>query len=269
MKRISILGCGWLGLPLAKAFVKEGFTVKGSTTSSEKLAVLKDAGIVPFHIQLPDRGINPTFFDTDFLVIDIPPRTRSKGPDAHLKEVESIIPQITASTKIIYISATSVYPDIDEEITEKNETDRNSDRSKALWQVEDRLKEELGKQLTIIRMGGLLGYDRVPGKYFSGKTVGNGHQKVNYIHRDDAVGIIVKTVQKNSFNELYNGVAPLHPTRKEVFLQNSKDLGFPPPVFDETKSTSLNRIISGTKIEHKLEYSFLYPDPLNFYYSNQ
>ena len=40
MTKISILGCGWLGLPLAKAIVENGFSVKGSTTSSEKIATL-------------------------------------------------------------------------------------------------------------------------------------------------------------------------------------------------------------------------------------
>jgi len=32
-KRISILGTGWLGLPLAKALTEEGHILKGSTTS--------------------------------------------------------------------------------------------------------------------------------------------------------------------------------------------------------------------------------------------
>jgi len=36
MTQISILGCGWLGLPLAKAILENEFSVKGSTTSREK-----------------------------------------------------------------------------------------------------------------------------------------------------------------------------------------------------------------------------------------
>ena len=36
-QRISILGCGWLGLPLAKELLDRSFEVKGSTTSSNKL----------------------------------------------------------------------------------------------------------------------------------------------------------------------------------------------------------------------------------------
>jgi 3-hydroxyisobutyrate dehydrogenase-like beta-hydroxyacid dehydrogenase len=45
MTKISILGCGWLGLPLAKAIVENGFSVKGSTTSTDKLTALENAGI--------------------------------------------------------------------------------------------------------------------------------------------------------------------------------------------------------------------------------
>jgi 3-hydroxyisobutyrate dehydrogenase-like beta-hydroxyacid dehydrogenase len=32
-KSISILGCGWLGVPLAKHLIQKGFSVKGSVTS--------------------------------------------------------------------------------------------------------------------------------------------------------------------------------------------------------------------------------------------
>jgi 3-hydroxyisobutyrate dehydrogenase-like beta-hydroxyacid dehydrogenase len=52
MTQISILGCGWLGLPLAKALLENGFAVKGSTTSQEKLSVLENSGIQPFLIAL-------------------------------------------------------------------------------------------------------------------------------------------------------------------------------------------------------------------------
>ena len=39
---ITILGCGWLGLPLAKALVKAGYQVKGSTTREENLETLRN-----------------------------------------------------------------------------------------------------------------------------------------------------------------------------------------------------------------------------------
>ena len=36
-EKISILGCGWLGLPLAKSLLAKGYKIKGSTTSESKL----------------------------------------------------------------------------------------------------------------------------------------------------------------------------------------------------------------------------------------
>ena len=46
--KIGIIGCGWLGLPLAKMFVSNNYKVKGSTTSKEKIEILKKEGIEPF-----------------------------------------------------------------------------------------------------------------------------------------------------------------------------------------------------------------------------
>ena len=79
-KKIAILGCGWLGLPLAKSLLSKGYEVKGSTTSESKLDVLKNAGISPFQIQLEEHQIIGTIEDflkeTNVLVIDIPPGLR-------------------------------------------------------------------------------------------------------------------------------------------------------------------------------------------------
>ncbi len=39
-QNISILGCGWLGKPLALKLNKKGCHIKGSTTSDDKLGRL-------------------------------------------------------------------------------------------------------------------------------------------------------------------------------------------------------------------------------------
>ena len=45
MRNVSVLGCGWLGEPLISSFLEEGFSVKGSTTSEEKIEMLEALGI--------------------------------------------------------------------------------------------------------------------------------------------------------------------------------------------------------------------------------
>jgi 3-hydroxyisobutyrate dehydrogenase-like beta-hydroxyacid dehydrogenase len=52
MKKLAIIGCGWLGIPLAKSLVRNGYLVNGSTTSFEKLIVLETEKINAFQIAL-------------------------------------------------------------------------------------------------------------------------------------------------------------------------------------------------------------------------
>ena len=103
MKKISILGCGWLGLPLAKSLIEKGFSIKGSTTSEEKLQVLQNAGIQPFLISIKfdkvvgdvvnflnesDQNLDSKFWDFDIFsaVFYLASRYEEYGgftPDAH------------------------------------------------------------------------------------------------------------------------------------------------------------------------------------------
>ena len=75
--KIGIIGCGWLGLPLAKLFLKNDFLVKGSTTSKEKIKNLKSHNIEPHLIEIKDTEIfgdvQSFLKDLDVLIINIPP----------------------------------------------------------------------------------------------------------------------------------------------------------------------------------------------------
>ncbi|WP_375580937.1 NAD(P)-binding domain-containing protein [Marivirga tractuosa] len=268
MASVSILGCGWLGFPLAINLVSKGFEVKGSTTTTSKMQELEHASINPFKIQLPDNNLNSDFFQSDYLIINIPPKTSKNGVNHHLDSINSIIPLLPSNQKIIYISATSVYPKVDNAINEDHELDFNSERAQALIQAEQLLLNTFYDQLTIIRFGGLLGYERIPGKYYTGKNLAQHQQKVNYIHRDDAIGVIEAVLNQEKWSCILNGVAPKHPSKKDVFLKNAKDFNFEPPIFENSKQELTNRIIESSKIEHILDYSFIYPDPIHFFYTN-
>ena len=76
---ISILGCGWLGLPLAQTLLGRGYIVKGSTTREEKLATLEERGITPYLIRFSPQindDYQADFFDSEVLIVNIPPKTQ-------------------------------------------------------------------------------------------------------------------------------------------------------------------------------------------------
>ncbi|HET8860662.1 SDR family NAD(P)-dependent oxidoreductase [Marivirga sp.] len=266
MASVSVLGCGWLGLPLAKQLLAQGFKVKGSTTTDSKMLELENAGILPFSIQLPNDNLSFEFFNSDYLIINIPPQTSKKGVNHHVESLKPILKYIPSTQRIIYVSATSVYPKVDYPITEEHELDHSSERAKALIQAEKLLLRNFKERLTIIRFGGLLGYDRIPGKYFSNRKLEQHQQKVNYIHRDDAIGLIQTVIKQENWGFTINGIAPNHPTKKEVFLKNAEDFNFNPPIFENIEQELKNRMIKSDKIESILDYSFIYPDPLHFFY---
>ena len=120
-EKIAILGCGWLGLPLAESLLSKGYEVKGSTTSESKLDLLKNAGILSFQIQLEAHqiigNIEEFLKETDVLVIDIPPGLRREVSTSNemtfVNKVKTLIPFIEKSgiPKVIFVSSTSVYGD--------------------------------------------------------------------------------------------------------------------------------------------------------------
>ena len=274
-EKISILGCGWLGLPLAKSLLLKGYEVKGSTTSESKLDVLKNAGILPFQIQLEEHQIIGTIEDflkeTNVLIIDIPPGLRreisSLEEMTFVNKIRTLIPFIEKSgiKKVIFVSSTSVYGDGFPiiEITEEKKPNPDTESGKQLAIVEALLQSNLNFKTTVIRFGGLLGDDRHPAKFLAGKTnVENPDAPVNLIQREDCIGIIESILkhfktskQQDNWGETFNAVAPQHPTRKAYYQNKAQILNLPLPTFAE-HSESKGKMISSKKVETILRYSF-------------
>lgn len=268
-RSVSILGCGWLGLPLGNLLCQAGFTVKGSTTTNEKLPVLAKAGITPYHLLFnPEAEKAPAdFFNTEVLVITLPPQHAAWGPDFHLRQLRKIMEFLNDSRveRVIYISSTSVYPDNNTVVREMDVTRPSQAANTLLAESEALFNNLRGKQVTILRCAGLMGYDRIPGKYFAGKTVPySGERKVNYIHRDDVVAITRKIITSGKAVGTFNLVAPLHPPLRAVYLKNSATFGFKPPVFSVSGHTSF-KVVDGTRLTEELKYRYQYPDPLQFF----
>lgn len=276
-EKIAILGCGWLGLPLAKSLLSKGCEIKGSTTSESKLEVLKNAGISPFQIQLEAHQIIGNIEDflkeTDFLLIDIPPGLRRETSTSNemtfVNKVKTLIAFIEKSDvqKVVFVSSTSVYGDSFPivEITEETKPNPDTESGKQLVIAEKLLQSNPHFKTTVIRFGGLLGENRHPVKFLAGRTnVENPDAPVNMIQREDCIGIIetvidigLRQAQSDNWewNQTFNAVAPHHPTRKSYYHKKAEILNLPLPTFAEN-SESKGKIISSEKVETILGYSF-------------
>ena len=104
IKTVSILGCGWFGLPFAKELVAKGFRVKGSTTSVDKLDSLRAEGIEPFLINLNEASALPTdFCDADVLFVNVPPRAKTESAASYPDKLQSIADAATNVKQVVLL----------------------------------------------------------------------------------------------------------------------------------------------------------------------
>jgi len=268
MKQISILGCGWLGFPLAKSLLQKGFLVNGSTTTLEKIPVLENAGIDTFQIVLSEEEINGDIdnflSNSEILIIDIPPKLRGNSSENFIQKIKNFIPFIEKSSveKVIFVSSTSVYSDaisIDL-ITEETIPNPDTESGKQLLEAEKLLQNNSNFTTTVIRFGGLIGENRHPIKFLAGReNLENPEAPINLIHQLDCIGILEGILEKNCFGETFNAVAPFHPSRKVYYSKKAMELDLPLPKFDESKP-SVGKIISSEKVMTVLGYEFQKPE---------
>jgi nucleoside-diphosphate-sugar epimerase len=276
MKKISILGCGWLGFPLAKRLIEKGYTVKGSTTSENKLSILENAGINPFRVVLSDpensgkeeleiETINDFLNESEILIIDIPPKLRGNNADSSgsskkvfVEKIQNLIPFIEKSivSKVLFVSSTSVYGDENEIITEETNPNPETESGRQLLLAEAILQKNKNFETTILRFGGLIGEDRHPVKFLAGKeNLENPDAPVNLIHQNDCIAIIEEIINQSKWNIVFNAVAPFHPTREEYYTQKAKEQNLALPKFSTEKS-NIKKTISSDKIQNVLNYKF-------------
>jgi nucleoside-diphosphate-sugar epimerase len=267
--RVSIVGLGWLGEPLADYLLLNGFEVKGSTTTSEKASRLEKKGIkaCPFFLNPDPEGDGwQSLFVTDILVINIPPQSRSVTGNFYWQQIESLRQLVNKAEipQVVFVSATSVYPDLNQDASELDGLTLENTGNRTLLKAENLLWENRTFDLTVIRLGGLLGDDRIPGLYVSNKKDVVGHAPVNYIYREDAVRMLHWIIKKGLWNQIYNGVAPYHPARREVYEKNAEMLGFPPPLsYEHPETTSWKRVASNKILQTGFEF---FHHPLRFPY---
>jgi nucleoside-diphosphate-sugar epimerase len=256
---VSILGCGWYGLELAKSLVNKWVKVKGSTTSAYKLPLLVASGIEPYLIDLSPSNevIDPAFFETDVLWISIPPKARAGNGAEYLQKIERLIVLIKTYQikQVVLISSTGVYGDSNLQVNETDAPNPDSESGKILLAAEELLKQQTDFTTTVIRFAGLIGPGRDPGRFFAGKTdVPNGEAPVNLIHLTDCIGISNTILDKQAFGYTYNAVSPSHPTRANFYIQAAVAAGLEPPHFIEEKENW--KLVEGKNVIEMLGYDY-------------
>lgn len=263
--RMLILGCGWVGEYVARKCLALGHQVYVTTRTEETYLRLKSEGIFPFihdfdqanpPLQLPVNSF-------DWVLNSIPATQKNTLSDLSHRfiKVRDFLGTLTFE-KHIFLSSIGIYPDVDREITE--DTFPKSRLQEKLLLAENALSD-LSATSYIFRLGGLFGENRIFAKYFQHRICETGNQPANFIHIADVSNLIVAAFENKDqlLPGIYNLVAPEHPSKKEVVLASAAKYNYALP--SSFKPADLPaKIVLGTRIQERLNYTFIYSNPIDF-----
>ena len=261
---VSIMGCGWLGIPLAEALIVEGATIKGSTTREGKLPLLSEKGIEPYLISLnPEQMIGdlPSFMDTDIVIINIPPGRKSVSvEEGYMAKIEELARNINQErTKgIIFVSSTSVYGNKKGVVNEGSRPEPVTSSGKALLRAEEFI-QSFSVPVSFLRLGGLIGPDRHPGRFFRKVSeVQNGDAPVNLIGLEDVIGVILRILEKEAWGETFHLASTEHPIKRQFYSYAIEAFGGNSPIFKEGGEDA--KLIDSSASLQKLQYELKHAD---------
>ena len=251
-KSISILGCGWLGIPLAESWIADGKSVCGSTTSTEKIDLLESKKINAYSVNLEDEQTDLSeFLSSDILIISVTCK--------NLNAFQRLIGKIRNSSlkRVLYISSTSVYDFANASVNEETPTNQSP-----IAQIERLFLKETSFKTTILRFAGLFGPNRIPGNFIKTGIIKNPDGFINLIHQDDCIDIIRQIVEQDIFGEVFNACADDHPKRSDFYIKEVTKLGKAKPQLDDTQPSKF-KIIDNQKLKSMLNYQFRINDLMN------
>ncbi|MDC9592569.1 SDR family NAD(P)-dependent oxidoreductase, partial [Xenorhabdus sp. IM139775] len=116
MKKISIIGLGWLGMPLAQALQRGGMQVVGSKTTPDGVEAACMCGVDCYLLNLAPQIICDAddldqLMLVDVLVLALPVSGVAGGGKEYVKAVQLVVDTALSYSvpRIIFTSSTSVY----------------------------------------------------------------------------------------------------------------------------------------------------------------
>jgi nucleoside-diphosphate-sugar epimerase len=252
MKNIGIISCGWLGLHLAE-YLSGFYNIYTTTRSEGKKEQLSSQGfevsVVDFSTEV---GVWAHLTKLDAIIITVPFAKR-ESVEVLLQRFENIRQFLKGYDKRLFLmSSIGIYPETETEITETTFTDEELQPN--LIQVENFMKEYFS-QLNILRLGGLMGKNRVFSNYNPQPT----EQRVNHVHYEDICLVVEQMIQKNFSAKLYNVVTPEYPTKREI-IQYQKGI----ITHEGITAEPFGKVILSDLLQKELNYEFKNPNPARF-----
>ena len=222
--KVVIVGCGWLGAQLAGKLAAAGYQVYGTRRSAEGLALLPD-GVTPLLLDLSADISVPAVHNAlrDAVVIcAVPPGLRSGNGGQYLQALQRLaeLMQLAGCIGVIHFSSSGIYQGLSGMVDETASLCTEQPRVATLYAGEKVLQVALPACITL-RLSGLFGAGRAPGRFVAGKTLPAAGSPVNMLHADDVYRAVLLLLQQPDLpSGTYNLSCP-HVVTRQQFYQHA------------------------------------------------
>ncbi|MBV7434357.1 hypothetical protein KRX19_04880 [Cardiobacteriaceae bacterium TAE3-ERU3] len=244
---IAIIGCGWLGKKLI-AYLEKDYALIGTTGHADSAAQLP---IEAYCFDWTNQALPSAINKADHALIAMPPNAgiRTRYP----QYMANLASALSVTGHCIMISSTSVYPQQPGHYDESSVPDADS----IVYQAEQELRSR-HPGTTILRCGGLIGDERIPGKQWLGEPCDQPDQRLNLIHYHDIAHAILAVLSENTQQgQTYNLVHPDHISRHDYYRMQAQRHHAAVPQF-ANNTINPDRIIDGNLISRELSFTYAY-----------
>lgn len=235
MQPIMIIGCGDIGLRIAKASnTKQRIVALVRSSESARRAEALGLSVVQGDLDIQMPGDDRLKRPGALVHYTVPPPREGQGDPRLARFLDAMA--ATPPKRLVYISTSAVYGNcdgdwVDEERAPSPDTDRGRRRLAAEQMLQDWCQAHRSSYV-ILRVPGIYGPGRLPVKRLRSSAPLVDERECPYsnrIHADDLARVCVAAANKAPDNRIYN-VSDGHPTSMtDYFLQVADLLNIDPP----------------------------------------
>lgn len=278
MQRVLIVGCGDIGMRVARLALAEGAAVTGVVRSDAKVNWLKAQGVTALPADLDDPATLTGLPTAGAVVYYLAPPPGGGSSDPRARNFCAAVAAEGLPAKLVYVSTSGVYGDCGAAlVTEQTPVNPQTSRARRRLDAEQTLLAwgaANGVPVVVLRVTGIYGPGRLPvARLLAAHPVLREEQSpsTNRIHADDLAQVCFAAAAKAGHGEIFNVSDGEGGTMSQYFFAVADALELPRPAaisMEEAKKVmnplmlsylNESRRMSNAKMLQELGITLRYP----------
>ena len=263
-----VVGCGYLGLRVARLWRDAGARVLALTRSPDRATALAAEGIEPVLGDVTTPGGLPALpaVDALFWGVGFDRTAGATYRDVHVTGLGRVLDAVPGDPRVVFSSSTGVWGTDDGAVVdEATPAHPAREAGRVLLEAEALLHARTADRGTALRFAGLYGPGRLPrlDDLQAGRPIAADPDSwLNLIHADDAARIVVAVAAAPRAKPLYVVSDGVPVKRREWYAHLAARTGSPPPTFDLTaeRTRGADKRVNPSLLYHDFPIALTYPD---------